>query len=288
MRTPMVSPKVLITIDTEVGEVAKNDFKGFERYILGIHRGESYGVDRIVEILEEFGMSADFFLDVYEFRSFGEEKFRDVSARLYERGQRVELHSHPAYAYDRDRRYMHQYSLDEQMAIIADGIELIERWIGERPSAHRAGGYGANNDTLYALHENRIRIDSSYYRSHANCRITGLTDNRPVQCGAVLEIPVTTYTRRKNALGIEIPIPNRFVKMDVNHLDHRRLIRYLERSKDKYWVLFLHSSSFLLRDAGGIGIKGVDYEALETFSKTLRYLDDNGYDVVNCNAIRNA
>ena len=63
-------------------------------------------------------------------------------------------------------------------------------WIKKEVTAHRAGAYAMNKDTLYALAENDIIIDSSMYKGSNNCKYCPAI-NVPQWCDGIYEIPVT-------------------------------------------------------------------------------------------------
>ena len=87
------------------------------------------------------------------------------------RGHEVQLHTHPVWV-DPDRRLnMHQLPLDEQVAIIEQGKELLAQWSGTNPIAHRAGAYGLNEVTLQALRLTGLPVDCSMYYDHPNCMV---------------------------------------------------------------------------------------------------------------------
>lgn len=73
----MTDTKLIITIDTEVGEGAKHVKDGFEKFVMGKIGNEYYGIPKIVEILDQFDFKAEFFVDVYEYKFFGEGKYED-------------------------------------------------------------------------------------------------------------------------------------------------------------------------------------------------------------------
>ena len=66
---------------------------------------------------------------------------------------------------------MWQYSVDEQTEIVNFGKQKIKEWIGIDALAHRAGGYGADDNTMQALKFNDIFIDSSFFYKNENCKI---------------------------------------------------------------------------------------------------------------------
>ncbi len=242
--------KVIITIDTEVGERGRDITGAFEKLVLGEINGTYWGVPKIVEMFNNFGFKGEFFVDVYEKTVFGEDKYIQLCKNLHKQGHGVQLHTHPSYAYDPKRINMHQYSLKEQIKIISDGIGLINDWIGEKPIAHRAGNYGADDNTLVALAANNIKIDSSFFLGHKNCKINLNIWNKPTFYKGVLEIPITVFRQSRRIFGIPIFFLHRWVKLDINWIKKRELMekQILELTQRfPYVILFLHSSSFVNR-----------------------------------------
>ena len=276
----MTNAKIIITIDTEVGEKAKHVKNGFEKFVLGKIGSHYYGVPKIVEILDEFNFKAEFFVDVYEYKFFGEGKYKDLCKFLHEKGHGVQLHTHPSYAYDLNRINMYEYSLEEQIKIISEGKELIKKWIGKSPIAHRAGNYGADNNTLTALKENNIKIDSSFFYKQDNCKIQLSTINEPIFYNGVLEVPVTVIKRHPKVLGIPISLKINWSKLDINWLSFRDFKGSMCKIKSNYIVIFLHSSSFVPRNDSLLDVKSANYEDLDRFKKLIRFIYDNSYDVI--------
>jgi len=272
----MVESKIIITVDTEVGERLKNLKNGFEKLILGEINGKYYGVPKIIEIAEKYGYKCEFFVDVYEYKKFGENKFEELCQYISERNHGVQLHTHPSYMYDKNRINMYEYSLKEQIKIIKEGKELIKKWIDKYPIAHRAGNYGADDNTLIALKENGIFIDSSFFYRHPNCKIKSPTINTPILYKDVLEFPITVVKKFPKIKGILIPIRFIYVKIDVNWLNSKEIVKAIKSVKGKveYIILFLHSFSFVKRDR--LYKFEIDYEAIKSFESALSFCKREG------------
>lgn len=281
----MLKPKILITIDTEVGEKGKFAKDGFEKFVMGKIANEYYGVPKIVEILNAHHAKGEFFVDVYEDNFFGEEKYVTLCKYLDNQGHGVQLHTHPSYAYDINRINMHDYFLEEQIKIIYDGKERIKKWIGKKPIAHRAGNYGANNDTLLALKENNIQFDSSYYTRHPNCKISLPIINDPFRNNHILELPVSVILKNR-FLSIIDSFKHKFPeKFDVNSMNSQSMIKSIKTYRSPYCVIFLHSSSFILRDRKSIEVTGINGPAMTVFSNLLDFLLKENYEVISFSEI---
>jgi len=283
----MSKPKIIITIDTEVGEKAKFVKDGFEKFILGKIGEEYWGIPKIVEILNTYGIKGEFFVDVYEDAFFGEENYAKLCQYLNENGHGVQLHTHPSYAYDINRINMHEYSLDEQIRIIGEGKERIIKWIGKAPIAHRAGNYGANNDTLLALKANKIPIDSSFYFGHPNCKMRLATVNDPIYFEQILEIPVSVDVQFKNLFYFFQIFQKYPRKFDINIMDEQNFEDSIKKFKSLYFIIFLHSSSFLKRNNELNSISDINYDSFEIFSNILKQFIKNKYSTIKFSHIMN-
>lgn len=91
---------------------------------------------------------------------------------------------------------MHQFTLDEQIALIAKGICSLRVAGVEKLHAFRAGSYGANRDTLRAAAQNGLLFDSSYNPCYLgeDCKID--LDKQllqPFELEGVWEVPITFF-----------------------------------------------------------------------------------------------
>lgn len=273
--------QVILTIDNEVGESARHDPAGYYKYILGEIGDCCYGTPMIMDMLSEYGVTGEFFTDVYESKVFGDNLYADHCRFLASQSHGVQLHTHPGYMFDVERRNMHEYSASEQTEIIKLGKQLIEDWTGVTPLAHRAGMYGANNNTLHALIDNGICLDSSYYYRHPNCRMGIPAMNNPIWSDDVYVIPITVQKYHPKIFGLPAPFLKRYMKIDVNSLganDMASAIVSLSHTIP-YLIIFLHSSSFITRH--GNGSIGVNLEAIESFRSALDTIRELKLEVVN-------
>lgn len=154
----------------------------------------NFGIEKIMDVLEEHRTCGTFFLNVYEIAKRGEDVVRSAARLIHERGHDLELHTHPRPMF---RFYgMSQASFDEQKAILEKGIALLEGWTGKKVVAHRAGAFSANADTLRAIEVVGLQADCSL---SAGSRvsvplITELDASNMVQrVNGVWEIPVTCF-----------------------------------------------------------------------------------------------
>jgi len=275
---------VLPTIDVE----AAHGDRPFDRMILGLAQdGEEYGVYKLAKLFSEFSYEATFFVDVFESSLWGEVVFSQLCENLKKNKQDVQLHTHPGWRHDnRDtiwlndlkknkslmppyKDLMTKLSFDEQVTILDHGASLIYKWIGERPIAHRSGGYSVNLDTLKALKELNIPIDSSCNAVHKNTHFYQ-NYNAPSMVNGILELPIT--------LGeIKLPFLSRKIKTDIEIMDANQLISWTEIAIENglpFMNLFMHSYSLIDRSENftRFGFNKERYEKLREF---LIWCSDN-------------
>ncbi|MFH1563679.1 MAG: hypothetical protein ABIF11_09760 [Nitrospirota bacterium] len=236
---------IIITVDTETGQFHGRNLPVAKR-IYGKIEDEDYGIVRIMDMCDKYGFKATFFVDVYEYHEYGEEEIKKVCLNIHDRNHDVQLHTHPTWLKSDDRWLMSKYSLNEQIEIMQEGKNLIYKWLGEYPVAHRAGAYGANFDTLSALRENQISIDSSLLLNYPFCEITSppLKKNSISIIEGVIEIPMTVFMPLKY-----LPVQRyKYRPLDINTSTFNELkyvIRQAKKNGLKTIVLSLHSFSFI-------------------------------------------
>jgi len=239
------------------------------QFIHGSVADGDWGVYRLAQAFNEFGCSATFFVDCYEYTLWGEARLEEVCCRLLEAGQDVQLHTHPAWRDDfhdhlwlrrlkRDKGFMPQQfdfmsrlSMADQLEVIQRGCEMIEKWTGKRPVAHRSGGYSINCDTVSALVQAGIKLDSSMNVAHSNSQVRWAT-NRVVKMHGLLELPVTVLSYEFAPLGTRSSTCySKLMKTDLDSCTIRDFKAYLEQAVEldlKVMNLFMHSYSLLKFD----------------------------------------
>ena len=249
-----------------------------------IYNDQDLGVPQILELTKQFSCPATFFLNVFEHRVWGNERMAWIASEILEAGGDVQLHTHPVWSFDSRRKYMWEYSLGEQIEIIRRGKELVNQWIGKYPIAHRAGAYGLDQNTLVALRENNIPIDSSMFYTHPNCKITW-SRNKVVEKSGVIEVPITGFYRDRcwKVGPVKIKKDRAFVKTDVNWASLGELRRFVEEAKKsdiRVVNLFMHSYS-LIKWNEEYTIFEPDDEDIEKFMRLLEFVrSDRDIEVI--------
>jgi hypothetical protein len=181
-----------------------------EKRIFAQKNGHAYGLPFMVDELRSHGFRATFFVEVFASLCLGEGPIRRVFDYLLERGQDVQLHTHPtfhnyalathnggqkSFAYYKNLSDgINQYTRDEQRALLQEAHSLFLRFVGVQPVAYRAGGFWANIDTLAALPDS-IVIDSSFDASdRQSFPGSRLQPNVVQQVEGVFEFPLSVGT----------------------------------------------------------------------------------------------
>ena len=127
-----MKPKIIITIDAETGEKASKSINGFENFFLGKFGNQNFGAELIAKICNKYNITADFFCNVYESKIFGEDKLEQLINDILNLNQNIQLHTHPGFYFDKNRRNLYEYNLAEQTEILKIGRDLIKKWINEK------------------------------------------------------------------------------------------------------------------------------------------------------------
>lgn len=261
-----MSQRVYITVDMETPQTPLR--KGILKESLFNYKGE---YDTILNICHFYNIPATFFLDIYEEEIWGKGFFYNKCENILNKGSDVQLHTHPSWKYDIQRINMYDYSLEEQNDIINWGKEKLQEMTGRKIVVHRAGAYGADINTLYALKENNIFIDSSFFFNHENCRLNQYSLNDLAKT-EVYQIEVLTFTKTlKNS--------RRLLKFDIDWMDLCELLTVVDIITQKNVenvILFMHSSSFIKHNNEYTRLE-VDYYKLYKFAAVIEYMMDLGY-----------
>ena len=234
--------KVLVSVDTEgpAGELP------VERMIYGQTRGgKKYGINFLMDLFDKNNIKALFFVDIPEIVDHGEDKISKVMLDIIDRGHDVGVHVHPDHMADINRRYLWEYTADEQYEIIARCTEFYEKTLKKTPISFRAGRYGANNDTLDVLEKLGYKYDMSEFYASRYCKISPeVTWNRVVRCGnrELKEVPVTTIR------SFSTPFYSRNDQIDSGRIpgEFKRYMKAIEKTGSVDVVsMFFHSFQFI-------------------------------------------
>lgn len=252
-----MSKKVIISIDVEA-QTPRSPNRHVERLIYGRIKPETpaYGINRMFEIADKYGIQLTCFFDYGEISLYGE-KWLNVARFIQARGHDLELHIHPDYIPQNLwpeglARELNMFNLDAERAdFLADYICKAHRSLtGEDAIAFRGGGYRYNGFLLQALARNGVKFDSSYNAARAQ-QIFNQGPLPPFEwdCG-MIEIPIPCLPSFRGSSGLvefnfnNYDFQNHFPRVCVGYMGDY-LQEYFRRFPDGIPVLVMHSWSFL-------------------------------------------
>jgi len=210
-RVPALSEpvSVVITIDAEIAPHTSSwrrdcGRSAADRDIYGITERGERGLRYQLDVIERHGLRSVVLLEALSAGVPGPDSLEEVVSLVQDRGHEVGLHIHtewlPFYQQpllgDRYGRQMSDFTEDDQVRLIAQGLENLSR-AGARPIvALRAGNAGASIATLRAARRSGIAIDSSYFAPHLNgvCRLPSDPElSHPVRLEGIIEVPITWF-----------------------------------------------------------------------------------------------
>ncbi|MBD5516304.1 MAG: hypothetical protein HDR06_17095 [Lachnospiraceae bacterium] len=284
---------VTITIDTENSQKAITSGKWVKDTMIEYCQGTNWGIRYILKMLDYYNVVATWYLSIFEKYLFGEKLMASVCDLLMTHNQDIQLHTHPVWLMDpieKKRVYMHQYSGDEQIYIINKGIEDVYCLTGEKPIAHRAGGYGVNKDTFIAINQCGLKIDSSIFYKNKVCKIhTSGIINKISDFMNVIEIPVSVCKRSEIYPFSKWNNTYKIEKVDINRMNGKDIINIFKdmlRHGGGYINLFMHSGSFYrFFERNGLNtiedVLNRNDTAVRNFQEVLQYINrTSGIEIV--------
>ena len=258
---------------------------------------EDWGALCLARLFVDCCVEGTFFVDVYESSLYGENVVGKLCQEIDALGQDVQLHTHPSWRDDpRDfealrklkrsrcfmpqtKDFLYKCSLEEQIELISWGSNFLSNFLGKRPVAHRAGGYGADENTLRALSELGFAIDSSMF-VHPNCRLDLKKNSIDFKHG-VLQIPITGFEKHQRlTLGAELSRRHfPFFRTGVDDCGLDELLWFVDEmagSGTRVMNLFMHSYSLLDFDKTFAWFRPSESrrQKLRNFLKQIRHRDD--------------
>lgn len=199
---------VLITTDTELSFMLHR--KGFDPLenlrvaVLGEVSDGTWGIGYQMQRLDAHGLKGVFFVEALSSRLFGLDVLKRTIDPILTAGHDVQLHLHTEWLKwidedivgDRRGINIKNFAYEDQRRLLDVGVEALVSAGAPKPTAFRAGNYGANNDTLKALASLGLKFDSSYNQPYLgiDCEIrTDAPLTAPVELDGVIEVPVTYF-----------------------------------------------------------------------------------------------
>lgn len=210
--------KVFLTTDVEIWcdgwKDLDNQFKAsFQSYIYGRTSKGSFGLPYQLKILQDHDLKGVFFVEPLFSLRFGEAPLSEIVGQIAEFGQAIDLHLHTEWVDEspqflpepatEKRQYIRNFSFEDQVLLINKGKELLLNAGAAEINAFRAGSFGFNTDTLSALKENQIFVDSSYNATKLGLSsglAIGQTLTQSFMYDGVNEVPMTVFIDRPGNL----------------------------------------------------------------------------------------
>jgi hypothetical protein len=247
---------VLLTVDTEFYPDNPHwNGSGAEPFIArdvyGRTTNGEYGLAYQINRLNYYGLKAVFFVEALFPCAVGIEPLRKIVALIQDGNHEVQLHIHPEWlAWMRDSilpgrtgETIREFTVDEQVVLVARGLDNL-KWAGATAvCAFRAGDFGANFDTLRALAQNRVRFDTSYNLCYlGKCCDLRLSEPlfQPKLIDGVCEVPVSCFS----------DYPGHYRPAQVCACSYRELRRALREASKATWRTFVivsHSFELIRR-----------------------------------------
>ena len=272
---------VFFTVDVEIWCKGWTDLDSkfpdaFKSYVYGPTSQGSYGLPYQMDLLNRHGLKGVFFVEPLFSMRFGQAALDEIVGLVQERGHEVQLHLHTEWADEatervlpgvkEKRQHLRYFSREEQAVLIAKGLELLKRAGVQDVTAFRAGSFAFNRDTLLALADVGISIDSSYNASMFGPDsgvMPGVQMVEPFEHDRVNEYPMAVFQDGTSAMRHAQLTACSFSELEG------LLWQALER-KRKSFVILSHCFELLNRAKDR-----PDAVVVERFHKLCAFLDKN-------------
>ena len=285
--------EVYLTVDTECSmggawETPQRRPVPPERAILGKIGSSYYGTPLIMDILEQHGLRATFFIEVLASHVVPRPQLAEAYGDIAHRGHDPQLHLHPVYHY----YYLFQQGkisreqlpprmdligslpLEKQLELLRAGTTLFREFVGRNPVAFRAGCFGASSSTLSALSQLGFRYDSSFNAAFlgSSCLMdSGRPVNTPWQDGGLWEVPITNFETGFWKLRGFKPLDVGAVSL----LEMQRVLAQAERLRMGAVVFLMHSFTLFKKADAQFQALRPDRLVIRRFRELCKFLADN-------------
>jgi hypothetical protein len=248
--------QILITVDTELSALFHQRGlaleANFDSSILGKCSAGAFGIQWQMAQMEAHGLKGVFFIDPLPSLVYGEAWLADVVGPIVARGHEAQLHIHTewlAWAKDspvggRQGQNLADFSLNDQSVLLGTAIELLVRAGAPRPTAFRAGNYGADDNSLRALAGHGLIWDSSVNAPYLGgaCRI-GLSADQvgAIERYGIIEVPVAGLDEREGQVR-----PAQICALSAHEM--KAALSHAADHEHRAFVIVTHSFEMLSRD----------------------------------------
>jgi hypothetical protein len=252
----LIVTQILITVDTELSALFHQRgtmlATNFASSINGECAEGRFGIGWQMAQMEARGLKGVFFVDPLPSLVYGEGWLADVVGPITVRGHEVQLHIHTewlAWAKEspvdgRQGQNLADFCLEDQRLLLSLALDLLMRAGAPRPTAFRAGNYGADDNSLRVLAELGLTWDSSVNAPYLGgaCRI-GVSANQvsAVERYGIVEIPVAGLNDRVGQVR-----PAQICALSAREM--RGALSHAADHQHGAFVIVTHSFEMLSRD----------------------------------------
>lgn len=248
--------RAIISFDTELSaglhRRGVDARANFESSILGRCRDGDFGIHFQMDMLDRFGLTGVYFVDPMPALVYGPAIIDTIVQPIVARGHEVQLHLHTEWlefarfnpAGRRTGRNIGDFPYAVQKRLIALGRDILTSAGAPRPTAFRAGNFGANDDTLRALAALGFRFDSSFNGAYVGqgCDLSLDPANLGMRVhNGVCAVPVSGLRDRANSFR-----PAQLCAMSEEEM--RDALDHAAASGAIQFSAFSHSFELLSRD----------------------------------------
>ena len=276
---------VYITVDTEVSPLSR-DYRGLEfradmdRDIFGLTPRGEFGLRYLLAQLNSHDLRGVFLVDSMLAPSAGIDTLGEIVRTVQDAGQDVQHHLHTEWLGriekntilpGRTGKSMRCFTLEEQTKLLELGRASLQQAGAKNVCAFRAGGYGADFNTLRALAASGHTCDTSY-----NFCWQGRTCDMPLDgpllgprnLHGVWEFPVSMFS----------DWPGHYRHAQVGACSSGEMLAALEHAQQEGWeafVIVMHSFELIKRSRRLGEPSQSDRIAISRFERLCRFLADN-------------
>lgn len=248
--------QVLVTVDTELSALLHQRGVSADSNVSSSIQGTcdagEFGIGWQMDALEARGLKAVFFVDPLPALIYGDGWLQHCIGAILARGHEVQLHIHtewlawadPAPVGGRQGQNLADFSFADQCILLKLASDLLVGAGAPKPTAFRAGNYGANDDSLRALATLDIGWDSSVNAPYLGgaCKI-GLPPEQVSAAArhAVIELPVAGLSEPTGRIR-----PAQICALSAREM--REALRHAAANAHPAFVIVTHSFEMLSRD----------------------------------------
>lgn len=248
--------RAIVSFDTELSaglyRRGADARANYDSSILGRCRDGDLGISFQMDRLERHGLTGVFFVDPMPALVYGAKIIEAIVQPIVARGHEVQLHIHTEWLeFARFNpvgrltgRNIGDFPLAAQIKLIGLARDILVRAGAPRPTAFRAGNFGANDDTLRALAALGFRYDSSFNAAWAGdgCAVALDPGNQGMRVHhGICEVPVSGVLDRPGSFR-----PAQLCAMSAQEM--RDALNHAATSGAIQFSAFSHSFELLSRD----------------------------------------